>query len=145
MLISLSTWQKRTKFVEVASHMFLFIHCCSPPSPSLHPLISPPPSISLPSSPPPSSSPHSAIRQQSSSGSELEQKLRKVFAFITTCEDGSSGRKTGSSTPVSPLAVEARPALLLELASVCVEHHFTQLALQCMDLSLKNSWRRDPS
>lgn len=99
--------------------MFLFIHCSPSPSPRL--------------SPPPSPSPHSAIRQQSSSGSELEQKLHKVFAFITTCEDGSSGRKTGSSTPVSPLAVEARPALLLELASVCVEHHFTQLALQCMD------------
>ena len=59
--------------------------------------------------------------------------MRKVFAFIATCEEGSSGRKTGGSTPVSPLPDEARPALLLELASVCVEHHFTQLALQCMD------------
>ena len=130
---------EENKIVQVAS---LFIHCCPPPSPSPHLPLHLPPPIFLPPSPSPhlppsislpSSSPHSAIRQQSSSGSELEQKLHKVFAFITTCEDGSSGRKTGSSTPVSPLAVEARPALLLELASVCVEHHFTQLALQCMD------------
>lgn len=76
---------------------------------------------------------HSAVQQQSTSGPDLEQKLRKVFTFITKGEEGSSGRRTGSVTAMSPPAVEVRPGLLLELAAVCVEHHFTKLALECMD------------
>ena len=36
-------------------------------------------------------------------------------------------------TSVSPPAAEVRPGLLIDLAGVCVEQHFTELALECMD------------
>lgn len=62
----------------------------------------------------------------------MKQKLQKVFAFITKGEESSSGRKTATLTPLPPPHAESRPSLLLELATVCVECHLTELASACL-------------
>lgn len=71
---------------------------------------------------------------QKLSGSELEQRLGKLLAFIRVGnEQPSSGRKTValSSTPAPPL--EEKPLLLLELGSLAFECGLKQLAKDCLD------------
>ena len=71
---------------------------------------------------------------QKLSGSELEQKLQKVFTFITNGEEpSSSGRKTAtlSGTPAPP--PETRPPLLLEVGSLAIENGLVSLAEKCLN------------
>ena len=75
---------------------------------------------------------HSAIDHQGLNGSELEQKLQKAFTFIISGEESSSGRRTATGPPLSPPPKEARAPLLLELATLCVTHHLTSLAQDCV-------------
>ena len=63
-------------------------------------------------------------RQQDLTSTELEQKLRKLSIIIT----GTGGLNSPATTPLK----DTRMPFLLELGMLCIEHHLTELAQECL-------------
>ena len=66
---------------------------------------------------------------------ELEQKLRKVFAYITG---------VGGSSPVQPIPREVQAHVLLELGALSLECHLASLAKECAEIVSPADVSHDP-
>lgn len=74
----------------------------------------------------------SAINYGGLSGSELEQKLNKLYKLGTKEDRGHTPSTVVSQDPCSLSLGEAQPALLLELGFLSLENSFLDLAHDCL-------------
>ena len=88
---------------------------------------------------------NSAINYGGLSGSELEQKLRKMFKQAMKEERGHSPATTTTSQDTSTLPLgEGHSALLLELGFLSLENSFHDLARDCLQQVPKDIARSAP-
>lgn len=84
----------------------------------------------------------SAINYGGLCGTELEQKLSKLYKIGSKGESGrpSPGPQDLSAFPLG----EAHPSLFLELAYICVENSMDEVAQKCLHLVPKDLVQKNP-